>query len=142
MPAAARRLWLPVGLSDRAHVDRQSRAPDLRRLQRDPEGDDRLVAMNEDLHRSLLVEYNDSASPYPADQTIVALFEAQVARTPDDEAIRFGDQALTYRELNERANQQAAHLDAAGVGGPDQFVVLYMDHSIEVVVAILGVLKT
>jgi len=61
--------------------------------------------MNEDQLRALVVEYNDSASPYPADKTIVALFEEQVARTPNDEAIRFGEQSLTYSELNDRANR-------------------------------------
>src|SRR5467141_4036919 len=147
MPAVARRVWLFGGLPDRPHVDRQPRAPDLRRHQRDSEGDDRLVPMNEDRirltereHRSLVVEYNDSASPYPADKTIIELFEAQVTRTPDDDAIRFSDQALTYRELNDRANQMAAHLGTFGVG-PDHLVGLYMEHSIEVVCAILGVLK-
>jgi len=78
---------------------------------------------------------------YPADKTIVELFEAQVARTPDEDAIRFADRSLTYRELNDRANQVARHLGACGVG-PDQLVALYMEHSIEVVCAILGVLKT
>ncbi|HEX9349511.1 MAG TPA: amino acid adenylation domain-containing protein [Gemmatimonadales bacterium] len=75
------------------------------------------------------------------DKTIVELFEAQVARTPDHDAIRFADRSLTYRELNDRANQVARHLGACGVG-PDQLVALYMEHSIEVVCAILGVLKT
>src|SRR2546425_498743 len=143
MPAVARRLWLFGGLPDRPHVDRQPRAPDLRRHQRDPEGDDRVLAMNvltEREHRSLVIEYNDSASPYPADKAIVDLFEAQVARTPNDEAIRFSDQSLTYRELNDRANQMAAHLGTLGVG-PDHLVGLYMEHSIEVVCTILGVLK-
>jgi len=82
-----------------------------------------------------------TASSYPSDKTIVELFEAQVAQTPEDEAIRFGDRSLTYRELNERANQAAAYLGGCGVG-PDQLVALYMEHSIEVVGAILGVLKT
>src|SRR5437899_4985664 len=136
MPAAARRLWLLGGVSDRPHVDRQPCAPDLRRHQRDPEGDDRVVAMNQDLRA-----YNDTASPYPADKTVVELFEAQVACTPDDDAIHYADQSLTYRELKDRANQVAAHLGARGVG-PDQLVALYMDHSIDVVCAILGVLKT
>jgi amino acid adenylation domain-containing protein len=77
---------------------------------------------------------------YPSDKTIVELFEAQVARTPDEDAIRFADESLTYRELNDRANQFAVHLGARGVG-PDQLVALYMEHSIEVVCAILGVLK-
>src|SRR6266478_3045015 len=127
MPAVARRVWLPGGVSDRPHVDRQPRAPHLRRHQRDPEGDDCVVAMNQDC------EFND--------KTIVELFEAQVARTPDHDAIRFADRSLTYRELNDRANQVAVHLGACGVG-PDQLVALYMEHSIEVVCAILGVLKT
>jgi len=86
-------------------------------------------------------EFNDTASPYPADKTVVELFEAQVDCAPDDVAIQCGDRSLTYRELNDRANQVAAHLGARGVG-VDQLVALYMDHSIEVVCAILGVLKT
>src|SRR5258708_4267492 len=134
MPPAARRLWLPGGVSDRPHVDRQPRAPDLRRHQRDPEGDDRILAMNRDREWA-------TASAYPSDKTILELFEAQVARTPDGDAIRFADESLTYGELNGRANQVAVHLGACGVG-PDQFVALYMEHSIEVVCAILGVLKT
>src|SRR5437879_3209424 len=136
MPAVARRLWLPGGVSDRPHVDRQPCAPDLRRRQRDPEVDDRVVAMNQDLR-----EYNDTASPYPADKTVVEIFQAQVARTPDDDSIHCADQSLTYRELKDRANRVAAYLGARGVG-PDHLVVLYMDHSIDVVCAILGVLKT
>jgi len=92
-------------------------------------------------HQSLIIEYNNSASPYPADKTIIDLFEAQVARAPEDAAIRFADRSLTYRELNDRANQLAAHLRTIGVG-PDRLVALYMEHSIEVVCAVLGVLKT
>jgi non-ribosomal peptide synthetase component F len=91
-------------------------------------------------HQSLVIEYNDSASPYPSDKTIVELFEAQVARTAEDEAIRLADRSLTYRELNERANQMAARLAICGVG-PGHLVALYMEHSIEVVGAILGILK-
>jgi amino acid adenylation domain-containing protein len=100
-----------------------------------------LIAQAERERPSLVIEYDDSASPYPADKTVIELFEAQVARTPEVEAIRLDDQALTYRELDERANQAAAHLGTFGVG-PDQLVALYMDHSIEVICAILGVLKT
>lgn len=91
--------------------------------------------------QSLVVAYNRSAEAYPADTSIVGLFLEQVARTPDAEAIRFADRALTYRELDRRANQMAAHLITLGVGS-HQVVVLAMDHSIEVVCAILGVLKT
>src|SRR6266568_3397558 len=91
-------------------------------------------------HQSLVVDYNNSAAPYPSDQTIVDLFTKQVASTPEDEAIRFGDESLTYRDLNDRANQFATHLRSLGVGR-GELVVIFMEHSIEVVCAILGVLK-
>src|SRR5579872_3961212 len=91
-------------------------------------------------HRSLVIDYNNSAAPYPADKTIVELFEAQVARTPNSEAIRLGNQSLSFGQLNERANQLAAHLRTLGAG-LEQPVVIYMEHSLEVVCAILGVLK-
>ena len=60
----------------------------------------------------LLSDYNKSASSYPKDKTIVELFEAQVLRTPDDEAVRLGNRSVSYSQLNERANQMAAHLRA------------------------------
>jgi amino acid adenylation domain-containing protein len=100
-----------------------------------------ITHLSEHEYRSLIVEYNDSAAPYPSEKTIVELFEAQVARTPKDEAIRRGSRSLSYSELNERANQMAAHLRTLGAG-PERLVVLYMEHSIEVVCAILGVLKS
>jgi amino acid adenylation domain-containing protein len=96
--------------------------------------------LSESEHQSLVVDYNNSGSPYPADLTITDLFEAQAARTPEAEAVRLGDRSLTYRELDDRANQVAALLGGCGVG-PDQLIPLYMEHSIEVVYAILGVLK-
>jgi amino acid adenylation domain-containing protein len=96
--------------------------------------------LSEHEHRTLVIGYNDSAAPYPADQTIVELFEAQAARTPNDEAVRLDDRSLSYGQLNERANQVAAHLRTLGAG-PERLVVLYMEHSIEAVCAILGVLK-
>src|SRR5437867_13081500 len=98
MPAVPRRVRVYGGLPDRPHVERQPRAPDLRRQQRNLEGDDRLIAMNKDQHRALVVEYNDSASPYPAGKPILALFEPQGGRTPTDQAIRLRQQAVPYRE--------------------------------------------
>jgi amino acid adenylation domain-containing protein len=91
--------------------------------------------------QALVVEYNATAAPYPSDRTIIDLFRDQVARSPGAEAIRFGDATLTYRQLNERSNQMAAHLRHAGVG-PGRIGVVFMEHSIEVVVAILGILKS
>jgi amino acid adenylation domain-containing protein len=92
-------------------------------------------------HQAMVVEYNATAAPYPSDRTIVDLFRDQVRRSPDAEAIRFGDATLTYRQLDERSNQMATHLSSTGVG-PGRIAVVFMEHSIEVVVAILGVLKS
>ena len=96
--------------------------------------------LTESEHQALVIDYNDCGADYPADKTIMDLFIAQAARTPEDEAIRFGAQSLTYRALNERSNQIAACLGKLGIG-PEQMVTVCMDHSVEVVCAILGVLK-
>ena len=64
----------------------------------------------------LLIEWNRTESPYPKDKCIHRLFEAQAERTPDAVAVVFEDQRLTYRELNERANQLGASFTEAGSG--------------------------
>ena len=66
-------------------------------------------------HHQLLVEWNDTQTDYPADKCIHHLFEEQVERFPDKIAVVFGDEQLTYRELNQRANQLAHHLQTLGV---------------------------
>ena len=76
----------------------------------------------------------------PEAATIVELIEAQVRRTPNAAAVVEGDRQVSYAELNDRAESVAAWLAAAGVGRGD-VVALLMDRSIEVVEAILGVLK-
>ena len=96
--------------------------------------------MNSAEYKSLVIDFNNSAAPYPSDRTIIDLFNAQAVATPDDEAIRFGSDSLTYRKLNDRANQFATHLRSLAVRRGD-FVVVLMEHSIEVVCAILGILK-
>ena len=72
--------------------------------------------------------------------TVHALFEAQVERTPDATAVRLGPESLTYRELNERANQLAHHLRGMGVG-PEVRVGICAERSIEMLVGLLGTLK-
>jgi amino acid adenylation domain-containing protein len=90
--------------------------------------------------RQVLVEWNDTARQFPADLRVDELFEAQVERTPDAVALVFGDQHLTYRELNRRANQVARYLRGPGVG-PEVIVGVCLNRSLEMVVALLGVLK-
>ncbi|HEX4729030.1 MAG TPA: amino acid adenylation domain-containing protein, partial [Jatrophihabitans sp.] len=74
-------------------------------------------------------------------ETVVGLFEAQVARTPDAPAVVFGSAGVTYRELNAAANQLAHRLIGAGVG-PEDVVGVLLPHSLELVAAMLAVLKS
>jgi natural product biosynthesis luciferase-like monooxygenase protein len=87
----------------------------------------------------LLIEWNDTARPISA-KTTHELFEEQAARTPDATAVVFRDRALTYRDLNRRANHLAGRLRAAGVA-PEAVVGVFVDRSLEMIVALLGVLK-
>ncbi|HML76549.1 MAG TPA: amino acid adenylation domain-containing protein [Anaerohalosphaeraceae bacterium] len=77
---------------------------------------------------------------YPATQCIHQLFEQQAEKTPDAMAVMFEDQTLTYRQLNEQANQLAHYLRAHGVG-PDVPVGVCMDRCIELLPVLLGILK-
>ncbi|MFF3350241.1 amino acid adenylation domain-containing protein [Streptomyces sp. NPDC002779] len=77
----------------------------------------------------------------PLDRSVVHRFTAQVARTPDATALVCGTRELSYRELDEQADQLGRHLLAAGVG-PEQLVAIAMERSADLVVALLAVLKT
>jgi amino acid adenylation domain-containing protein len=88
----------------------------------------------------LLSEWVGSRTVYPRESTIQELFEAEVERAPEAVAVIFEEQELTYRELNERANQLAHHLRGLGVG-PDSLVGLCVERSLELIVGLLGILK-
>ncbi len=90
--------------------------------------------------QQLLIEWNDTAVDYPSDSCVHQLFEQQVESTPDAVAVVFEDHQLTYRQLNERANQLAHHLRTLGVG-PETLVVLCVDRSLEIIVGLLAILK-
>ncbi|MGW7579252.1 non-ribosomal peptide synthetase, partial [Streptomyces sp. NPDC054765] len=90
--------------------------------------------------RGPLTAGNDTAHPVPA-TTLSALFEAQCARTPQATAVVCEETALTYAELNERANR-LAHLLTARGAGPERLVALALPRSAEMIVALLGVLKS
>ena len=89
-------------------------------------------------HR-LLIEFNATAHPVP-EATLPALFEAQVARTPEAVAVVCGAEALSYGELNARANRLAHHLIGLGIG-PEVLVGVCLERSAEMVVALLAILK-
>ena len=90
--------------------------------------------------QQLLFEWNNTTTEYPQDKCIHQLFEEQVEKTPDSVAVVFEDQQLTYRELNQRANQLAHHLQTLGVR-PEVLVGICVERSLEMVVGLLGILK-
>ncbi|HXB55281.1 MAG TPA: condensation domain-containing protein, partial [Vicinamibacteria bacterium] len=77
---------------------------------------------------------------YPREATVTELFEGQVERTPDELAVVFGEERLTYRELNARANRLAHRLRGLGVGREVR-VGICVERSAELVVGLLGILK-
>ena len=90
--------------------------------------------------RRALVDWNDSGPATP-EVTFPAVFEAHAAATPDATAIVLGDEQLTYRELNERANRLARLLVAAGAG-PETVVAVALPRSVDLIAALLAVLKS
>lgn len=91
--------------------------------------------------QQLLTEWNQTQITYPEqDQCIHQLFEAQVERTPDAIALVFEEEQLTYRELNQRANQLGHYLESLGIVS-GMLVGICMERSIEMVVGLLGILK-
>ncbi|MEX2209206.1 MAG: MupA/Atu3671 family FMN-dependent luciferase-like monooxygenase [Myxococcota bacterium] len=88
----------------------------------------------------VLETWNATDAPYPTDACVHTLFERQVQRTPAAPAASFEGETLSYRELNARANRLAAHLRAMGVG-PDALVGVFIERSLEMLVALLAVHK-
>lgn len=95
--------------------------------------------LSDDERRQLVVDTNDTAQAMPT-APIPVLFEAQAARTPGATAVVCDGETLTYAGLNARANRLARHLIARGAG-PEGVVALLLPRSVELVVALLAVLK-
>jgi len=91
-------------------------------------------------NRQVLVEWNQTVAEYPLDQCVHQLFEAQARRAPEAVAVVCGDEQLSYRELDQRANQLAHHLKSLDAG-PETLVAICVERSIEMLVGLLGILK-
>jgi amino acid adenylation domain-containing protein len=89
----------------------------------------------------LTVEWNDTRTDYPRVTCIHQLIEEQAAQNPTAIAVHLGDQQLSYGELDGRANRLAHHLCAQGVA-PGDLVGICLERSLEIIVALVGVLKT
>lgn len=90
--------------------------------------------------RELLYDFNSTYTDYPRGKTVIKLFEEQVEKTPENVALNFDGEMITYQCLNRKANQLARKLRAFGIG-KGKIVGLIVHHSIETVSAIIGVLK-
>ena len=99
-----------------------------------------LPLLSEQEQKQLLVNWNQTQADYPQDSCIHKLFETQVERTPDEIAVVFENQLLTYAELNCQANQLAHYLQSLGVVA-DQLVAICVERSLEMIVGLLGILK-
>lgn len=84
--------------------------------------------------------WNKTKACYPTQKTVVDLFEQQVNKTPNNIALIYETETMTYKELNERANRLANHLVHLGVGIED-YVALVMDRSMDMIVGIYAVIK-
>lgn len=100
----------------------------------------RLSLMTDEERHELLIKQNQTTAEYPREICMHELIEHQAAQTPELVAVMCGDEQLTYKELNERANQLGRHLKNLGVK-PDALVGVLLERSIEMVVGVLGILK-
>ncbi len=100
----------------------------------------KLSILSEAEKQQILVEWNNTKTDYPQDISIHQLFESQVEKTPDAIAVIFGEEKLTYFELNNKANQLAHYLQKLGVK-PENLVGISVERSLEMVVGLLGIIK-
>lgn len=115
----------------------QSTSVPIRPGPRDTDAEPRLTEAE---RRRLMVQWNKTYVRYPTDVRLHELFEAQVARSADTVAVAFEKKQLTYRELDQSANQLAHSLQALGVG-PDVLVGICMERSLEMMIGLFGILK-
>lgn len=100
-----------------------------------------LRILSDEERRYIVEACNATHMTYPRERLIHELFEQQVERTPDAPAVKSGAATLTYTELNARANQLATYLRECGACG-GSFVGLCVERDIEMLVAMLGILKS
>ena len=98
--------------------------------------------LSQEQYQQIVYEWNRTEKEYPRDKTIHQLFEEQVERTPDNIAVVYEQTKLTYKELNERANQLAHYLKQNYNIKPDTLVALCLDRSEHMLISILAVLKS
>jgi amino acid adenylation domain-containing protein len=101
---------------------------------------DEIALLTEAEQRAIVQGWNMTQRDYPRDESLHGLFEARAAASPDAIAVRDDAAQLSYRELNERANQLARHLHSLGAGD-GALVGLCVERSVAHIVGLLGILK-
>lgn len=113
----------------------------IRQLSMNPEEEvDKLEVIGEDEKHLILETFNETKMPYPKGQSVIERFEEIVERYPDRVALEFGDDSMTYAELNGFANSIAQRLIKSGVQSGDVIGIL-AHRSFEMIISIYGVLK-
>ncbi|MEO7769275.1 MAG: amino acid adenylation domain-containing protein, partial [Ferruginibacter sp.] len=99
-----------------------------------------LIMMSDAEKQQILVDFNDTSGDYPKDKTMLQIFEQQVKADPNATALVFEDKKLSYRQLNERANQLGYYLKIKGVK-EEALVAISIERSLDMMIGILGILK-
>ncbi|HRY52928.1 MAG TPA: amino acid adenylation domain-containing protein [Candidatus Portnoybacteria bacterium] len=102
----------------------------------------RLELLTKKEKKQLIYNYNNTKAVYPKEKTVHQLFEEQAKRTPDSVAVISGEQEITYRELNQKANQLADFLITRYKIKTEDKIAIITDRSIDMVVAILAAIKS
>ncbi len=97
--------------------------------------------MGKDEEKKILVEFNDTDTDYPKNMSVISLFEKQVDLNPNDIALVFEDKQITYRELNEKANELAHYLKEEKNIKERKNIAVYMSRSIELIYSLLAIHK-
>ncbi|MBD2339089.1 amino acid adenylation domain-containing protein [Calothrix sp. FACHB-156] len=100
----------------------------------------KLPLISDSEKQQLISAWNANTKEYSNNYCLHQLFEQQVEKTPDAVALVFGEQTLTYAQLNARANQLAHHLQSLGVK-PETLVAVCVERSLEMLVTLLAILK-
>ncbi len=99
-----------------------------------------LQLIDEDERNLILSTFNNTSVPLSMKKNVVDLLEDQAGRTPDHMAVFCDEVSITYLELEHRANQLAQYLKTKGVG-PEDLVPIVVDRSVNLVIAIVAVMK-
>ncbi|UWY30341.1 amino acid adenylation domain-containing protein [Flavobacterium sp. TR2] len=97
--------------------------------------------LSENEKHQLLVNFNDTDTAYPKDKTIVDLFEEQVENTPNNIAVQFEETKLTYKEVNEKANQLAHYISSKHSINKGDIIGVFLPKSDIGIISILAILK-